>query len=63
MGAVFEPLLNSGFNFTLLQSNGNTEYFIDKLKIWETSLAKTAAPSFKNLPDRLSRPGISSLKR
>ena len=59
MGAVFESILNSGFNFTLLQSNGNIEYFIDKLKIWETSLAKTAALSFKNLPDRLSRAGAS----
>ena len=56
MGAVFEPFLNGGFNFSILQSNGNIEHFIDKLQIWEMSLAKTVAQSFKNLPDRLSRP-------
>ena len=56
MGSVFEPFLNSGFNFAILQSDGNIEYFIDKLQIWEMGLAKTVAPSFKNLPDRLSRP-------
>ena len=55
MGSVFEPYLNSGFNFAILQSDGNIEYFIDKLQIWEIGLAKTVAPSFKNLPDRLSR--------
>ena len=56
MLAVFEPFLNSGFNFAILQLDGNIEYFIDKLQIWEIGLAKTVAPSFKNLPDRLSRP-------
>ena len=50
MGSVFEPFLNSGFNFAILQSDGNIEYFIDKLQIWEMGLAKTVAPSFKNLP-------------
>ena len=50
----FEPFLNSGFNFAILQSNGNIEYFIDKLQIWEMSLAKTVALSFKYFPDRLS---------
>ena len=54
MGAGFGPFLNSGFNFTILQSNRNFEYAIDKLQIWEMSLAKTLAPSFKDLPDRLS---------
>ena len=48
--------LNSGFNFAILQSDGNIEYLIDKLQIWEMGLAKIVAPSFKNLPDRLSRP-------
>ena len=56
MGAVFKPVLNSGFKFAILQSGGNIEYFIDKLQIWEMGLAKTVAPFFKNLPDRLSRP-------
>ena len=50
MGSVFEPFLNSGFNFAILQSDGNIEYFTDKLQIWEMGLAKTVAPSFKNLP-------------
>ena len=56
MRSVFEPFLNSGFNFAVLQPDGNNECFIDKLQIWEMGLAKTVAPSFKNLPDRLSRP-------
>ena len=56
MGSVFEPFLNSGFKFAILQSDGNIEYFIDKLHIWEMGLAKTVTLSFKNLPDRLSRP-------
>ena len=55
MGAVFKPFLNSGFDIAISQSDGNTEYFINKLQIWETGLAKTIALSFKNLPDRLSR--------
>ena len=57
MGAVFEPFLKSGLNFTILQSDGYIEYFIDKLQIWEMGLAKTVAPSFKmsqtNYPDAL----------
>ena len=40
----------------ILQSFGNVEYFIDRLQIWERGLAKIVAPSFKNLPDRLSKP-------
>ena len=56
MGAVFEPFLNSDFNIAILQADRNIEYFIDTLQIWEMGLAKTVAPSFKNLPDRLSRP-------
>ena len=53
MGSVFEPFSNFRFNFAILQSDGNIEYFIDKLQIWEMGLAKTVAPSFKNLSDRL----------
>ena len=52
----FKPFLNSGFKFAILQSDGNIGYFIDKVQIWEMGLAKTVAPSFKNLPDRLSSP-------
>ena len=46
MGSAFEPHLNSGFNFAILQSDSNIEYFIDKLHIWEMGLAKTVTPSF-----------------
>ena len=55
---VFLVILNNGFNlnncfnFSILQSDGDIECFIDKLQIWEISLTETAAPSFKNLPDR-----------
>ena len=52
MGSIFEPCLNSGFNFAILQSDGNNEYFTDNLNIWEMGLTKTVAQSFKNLPDR-----------
>ena len=55
MGSAYEPFLNSGFNFSILLSGGNIEYFINKLQILETSLVKTVAPSFKNMSDRLSR--------
>ena len=55
-GAVFKPFLNSGFNLAILQSDKNIEYVIGKLQIWEIGSAKTVAPSFKNLPDRVSRP-------
>ena len=48
----FWVILNNGFNFSILQSDGDIECFIDKLQIWEISLTETAAPSFKNLPDR-----------
>ena len=54
--AVFGHFLNKGFNFAILQLVGIIEYFIDKLPIWEMGLAKTVGPSFKNLPDSLSRP-------
>ena len=47
MGSIFEPFLNSGFNFAILQSDGNNEYFTDNLNIWEMGLTKTVAPSFK----------------
>ena len=55
LGAGFELFLNSGLNFAVLQSDWNIEYFMDKLQIWEMGLAKEVAPSFKNLPDTLSR--------
>ena len=53
MEAVFEPFVNSGFNSSILQLDGNVEYFLDKLQIWEVGLAKTVAPSYKKLPHRL----------
>ena len=55
LGSVFEPLLNNGFNLAILQSFPNVEYFIDRLEIWERGLAKIVVPSFKNLPDKLSK--------
>ena len=55
MGAVFEPFLNNGFNFAILKPDGNIEYFIENLQIWEMRLVKTVALSFKNLADRLSK--------
>ena len=51
-GAVFETFVNSGFNLAILQLDGNTKYFIDMLQIWKMGLAKTVAPSFKNLSDK-----------
>ena len=41
LGAVFEPFLSSVFDFAILQSGRNIEYFINKLQIWELGLAKT----------------------
>ena len=58
MGAVFQPFLNHRFNFAILQSDRNIECFIDKLQIREMGLAKAVEPSFKNSPDRLSRPAV-----
>ena len=54
-GLFSDLFVNGGFNFTILQSEGNVEYFIDKLQICKMGLAKTVAPFFKNLLDRLSR--------
>ena len=59
MGAVLKSLLNRGFNFAILRSDGNIEYFIDKLKIREMGLVKTVAPSFNSLLGRLSRAAAS----
>ena len=63
LGAALEPFLNNGFNLAILQSVGKCEYFIDKLHICDIGLAKTAAPSFRNFPDKLSIPAaLSSLR-
>ena len=46
MGAVYEYFLDGGFNFAILQSDGNIEYFKDKLQIWGTGFHKIVARSF-----------------
>ena len=48
-------LFKTGFNFIILQSDVNIEYFIEKLQIWEVELDETVAPSLKKIPDRLFR--------
>ena len=42
--------------FVLLQLLGNELGFIERLQSWEVGLGKISAPSFRNLPDRLSIP-------
>ena len=47
-------------SFAILQSKGNFERFIERLQSVDISKAKTTAPSFKNLPDKLSIPAAFS---
>ena len=42
--------------FAILQLLGNKLSLIERLQSWEIGLAKTSAPSFRNLPDKLSMP-------
>ena len=49
MWAVFEPFVNSSFNFPILQSDGNIKYFIGTFQIWGMVLDKTVTPSLKIL--------------
>ena len=51
-----EPFLKSGLTFAILQLLGNELSLIERLQSWEIGLAKISAPSFRNLPDKLSMP-------
>ena len=48
------------FEFAILQSKGNFERFIKRLHSFDIGKAKTTAPYFKNLPDKLSIPAAFS---
>ena len=50
------PFLYSGLSFAILQSSGNENNEIDRLIRLVIGEAKTGAPSFRNLPVRLSIP-------
>ena len=54
--SVLEPFLKSGLTFTILQLLGNKIDLIERLQSWKIGLAKISAPSFRNLPDKLSMP-------
>ena len=43
-------------SLAILQSNGNFERFIERLHSFDIGKAKTNAPSFKNLLNKLSIP-------
>ena len=47
-------------SLAILQSKGNFERFIERLHNFDIGKAKTTAPSFKNLPDKLSIPAAFS---
>ena len=52
-GSVFEPFLYNGLSIAILQPKGNFERFIERLHSFDIGEAKTTAPYFKNLPDKL----------
>ena len=54
------PFLYNGLSLAILQSKGNFERFIERLHSFDIGKAKAAAPSFKNLPDKLSIPAAFS---
>ena len=47
-------------SLAILQSKGNFQRFIERLHSFDISKAKTTAPSFRNLPDKLSIPAAFS---
>ena len=55
---VFASFLYSGLSFAILQSSGNEDNEIDRLIRLVIGEAKTGAPSFRNLPVRLSIPAL-----
>ena len=48
--------LNIGFDFASLHGSGKIFDFMDRLHISVTGFAKMTAPSFKNIPGKLSIP-------
>ena len=50
--------LYRGFSFAILQSSGNKDNEIERLTRSVMGEAKTGAPSFRNLPVRLSIPAL-----
>ena len=55
-GSILDPFLNIGFSFASLHGSGKIFDFMERLHISVTGFAKMTAPSFKNLPGRLSTP-------
>ena len=53
-GLIFGYLLYSGSSLTFLQSKENFESFMEILHSFNLGKTKTNAPSFKNVPDKLS---------
>ena len=51
-----EPFLKCGLTFATLQLLGNELSLIERLQSWDIGFAKISAPSFRNLPDKLSMP-------
>ena len=49
MGSVLAPLLNIGFNSTILHSSGKVDNFTDKFIIFLIRRANTTAPSLRNV--------------
>ena len=47
-------------SLAILQPKGNFERFIERLHGFDIGKAKPTAPSFKNLPDKLSIPAAFS---
>ena len=56
MGSILDPFLNIGFDFASLHGSGKIFDFMDRLHISVTGFAKMTAPSFKNIPGKLSIP-------
>ena len=50
------PFLKSGLTFAILELLGNKLSLTERLQSWEIGLAKILAPSFRNLPNKLSIP-------
>ena len=57
-GFVLASFLYRGFSFAILQSSGNKDNEIERLTRSVMGEAKTGAPSFRNLPVRLSIPAL-----
>ena len=57
-GNFLASFLYRGFSFAILQSSGNKDNEIERLTRSVMGEAKTGAPSFRNLPVRLSIPAL-----